>query len=386
MTVALTHYIQKVPIAVYLFFKKKYSLILFLSWAIVHITLLSVRGVVLDFEAEKYIGQAQHFLETGTLAASNLWFYSFQILLLAFAMKTQAGFIAVYVFQTVLNGISTYFFFRLCKNISGKATAFFATLLLIYNIPLQEFNCYLQTESLFVSFSILYMYYLQQLKNIHYKNALGILLFLFILSAIRPNGLMLIPTSLIFLYLKLRKQSVGYWKLIASLTVLGIFLVIIDKILGSGGEWRFMLAFQKELVLCAGTPYFTDIKISANPHSIGGFIYYLYHNFSHFARLAILKTFAFWGLYREYFSNLHNLFLMVFHYPLYVSTVVSIRKWIAAKEYIALYAGGNILAAWLVVILTCDDVHNRFFLVTTPYFYLLSLPFLRVLYQKLRFQ
>ena len=51
------------------------------------------------------------------------------------------------------------------------------------------------------------------------------------------------------------------------------------------------------------------------------------------------------------------------------------------KSFIYLYA--NIFLVWFVILLVCDDVHNRFFLVLSPYLYLLSLPVLQKIFIKI---
>lgn len=363
--------------------EKKTSLLLVCCWISVQLFFLITKGITLEFEAGKYINEAYLLLNEGHLSSKNLWFYSFQILLLAAAIKTKIGFTFVYLVQLLINAASTIIFYRLCKRFSSSRAALIATLLLIFNLPLQELNVYLQTESIFVSFTIFFSYILLSLSSINKRTVLIISLCLFILSITRPNGLMIIPAALIFLYLKsIRRFSFSRQVFVAASLSIG-FLYIINVALGSGGEWRFMLAFQKELVLCADTPYFINIKISDNPHSIEGFSYYIIHNFQQFIRLAFLKTIAFWGLCRSYFSTTHNLFLTAYFYPIYVLIALSIPYWLKKNRDVFMYLAVCILLAWFVVILTCDDVHNRFFLVLSPYLYMLSLPILQKIHTKI---
>jgi hypothetical protein len=363
--------------------EKKASLLLVCCWIVVQLFFLTTKGIILEFEAGKYIDQARLLLNEGHLSAPNLWFYSFQIFLLAIAIKTKIGFISIYLLQLLINGASTIVFYKLCTKLSSKGPAFIATLLLVLNLPLQEFNIYLQTESIFISFTIFFSYFLLSLSSVNVQNISKVALLLFILSVTRPNGLMIISAALIFLYLK-GIQFFSFSKRILASAIFCIgFLYIINFALGSGGEWRFMLAFQKELVLCADTPYFTNIKISDNPHSIEGFAYYITHNFQHFIRLALLKTIAFWGLFRSYFSTSHNLFLIIYFYPIYLLIILSFPYWLKRNRKTFIYLVANIFLAWFVVMLTCDDVHNRFFLVLSPYLYLLSLPMLQKIHTKI---
>lgn len=358
-------------------------LLLSCCWIAVQLFFLNTKGIVLQFEAGKYISEARLLLKEGHVSAPNLWFYSLQILLLAVAIKTKIGFAIIYLLQLLINALSTIIFYKLCEKLSTSISAFIATLFLIFNFPLQEFNVYLQTESIFISFTIFFSYLLFSIQSINARIIILVLLSLVILSITRPNGLMMIPAALIFLYFKSIQQYSPSRRILISVIVCLIFLLTINFALGSGDEWRFMLAFQKELVLCADTPYFSNIKISSNPHSIEGFAYYIIHNFQHFVILACLKTIAFWGLFRSYFSISHNLFLIVYFYPIYLLMILSVPLWLKKNKALFIYFVGNVVLAWFVVILTCDDVHNRFFLVISPFLYLLSLPILQRLMQKI---
>lgn len=353
-------------------------------WAAVQLFLLIQKGIIVEFEAGKYINEARLLLSEGKLSAPNLWFYSIQIGLLAIAIKTKTGFISIYLLQLLVNGAATIVFYKLCRKFANKEASFIATLLLIFNLPLQEFNVYLQTESIYISLTLFYAYMLLSTPVFNARVCVWIVLYLGVLGITRPNGLMLIPATLIFIYVRTVQNYSWRLRSIIAAIALILFLFVINVALGSGGEWRFMLAFQKELVLCAGTPYFTDIKISSNPHSIQGFIYYITNNFAHFFRLAVLKTIAFWGLYRSYFSAYHNLFLVLYFYPIFLLMILSILTWLKKNKKVFAYFAANILLAWLVVILTCDDVHNRFFLVLSPFVYILSLPMLEKICIKLK--
>jgi hypothetical protein len=155
--------------------------------------------------------------------------------------------------------------------------------------------------------------------------------------------------------------------------------------LGSGGELDFMLPFRDESIIC-GVPtrsYQADIQTSSDPNSIFGLIYYVTHNFDQFTRLAGLRSKAFLGLTRSYYSSGHNIYLILYFYPLYFLAVFSIRRWFKTNVYLLLYCFSLIFVTWSTVILTCDDWHNRFFLSIVPYIYILAIPAIKNIINKI---
>jgi hypothetical protein len=353
---------------------KSYSLVLLicLFWLIVQFLFFIKNGIFVKLEAGKYINQANILLHTGKVSAPNLWFYSTEICLIALSIKTKLGLGFVYFIQLFINLIATICFFHLCRKYSPKSISFIATILLIFTFPLQELNGFLQTESLYTSLSILFTSAILLKENVSIWISLALIPFLALICITRPTGLLMIPPT--FLLLADRIITKRRWRHFFLILGLIAFLVVINYALGRGGEWRFMLAFQKELVLCESTPYFSHIDISKNPNSIPGFIYYITHNFEQFSRLAWLKTKMFWGLKRPYFSRFHNAYLMIYFFPVYLLCLSSLRWWVLTNKKSFTFLLLNILLVWFTILLTCDDWHNRFFLVMTPYLYILSIP------------
>lgn len=365
-------------------FIKSHSIIFLLGflWFIVQLLFFIQNGIFVKLEAAKYINQANILLHTGNLSAPNLWFYSTEIFLIALSIKMKLGYYFVYLIQLCVNLIATFNFYNLSKKYSSTNTAFITTTLLIFTLPLQELNSFLQTESLYTSFTIIFMSLILQKNSFSLWKLTLILAFLLLICVTRPTGLLMIPSTVLLLSISFATESrVKYFLLAFGIIV---FLVVINYALGRGGEWRFMLAFQKELVLCESTPYFTNIKMSDNPNSVFGFAYYITHNFDQFSRLAWLKTKAFWGLKRDYFSNAHNAYLMIYFFPVYILCLSGFRWWILNYKRSFLFLILNVLLVWFTVVLTCDDWHNRFFLVMTPYLYLLSIPGLNKLKKFMR--
>ena len=127
-----------------------------------------------------------------------------------------------------------------------------------------------------------------------------------------------------------------------------------------------------------------DIKTSHNPNSIFGLLYYITHSFDQFLRLAWLRSKAFWGLFRNYYSTGHNIYLSLYFYPVYLLAAIGLRKWLSQNKCLVLYCLSLIFITWTSVILTCDDWHNRFIQSVVPYIYILTIPTVKSIIDKIK--
>jgi hypothetical protein len=126
-----------------------------------------------------------------------------------------------------------------------------------------------------------------------------------------------------------------------------------------------------------------EIQTSANPNSVFGLLYYITHNLEQFMRLAWLRSRAFWGLGRSYYSMGHNIYLALYFYPVYLLGLLSLGRWLKQNKCLVLYCSSLVLITWVSVILTCDDWHNRFFLSVVPYIYILAIPAVKFVTDKI---
>jgi hypothetical protein len=363
--------------ALYRFFAGSAPLIILgCIWIIVQAIIFYQYGIVTDFEAKKYINEAGNLLQNGTVSTPNFWLYSSQIFLIAAAMKLKTGFLSVVIVQLFFNGLATYIFFKFVSKTSNRITAIIITLFLICNHPLQTFNTSLQTESLFYSLTLLFSCYLLQLKELTFRNFAFILLFIVLISFTRPTGLFFIPATAVYIVFRFFRHFSILSKLFIIAISCIVFFYFLNIAIGSGGELDFMLPFRDENIICGvpSIPYEKDIKISSNPNSLFGLLYYITHNFEQFIRLAWLRSKAFFGLFRSYYSVGHNLYLGLYFFPFYFLLVTSIRAWIKRNKYLLLYCISLIIITWGSVILACDDWHNRFYLSIVPFIYILSVP------------
>lgn len=355
---------------------KGYMACLLVVWALMNGYLLRAYGVVSTVgEPPKYVFEAETLIRTGHLTSSNYWLYFTQIALLAVAIRLKISLFFVALFQLSCNLLASIYFYKTLLYIFHREkVAFIGTLILLLNYPYQQFNVYLQTESLFYSLTLILTYFVLTVEKPDGKRSLLILLLLGILCITRPTGLLLVPPVFLYVFFVLLKK-LSPWKKAGILAAIAVtFLFFLNKALGSGGELDFMLPFRDERIICGvpTLPGFVPIKTASDPNSLYGLLYYITHNFSQFARLATLRALAFFGLYREYYSTIHNICLMTFFYSLYVLALASIPFWLKNQPYILCYLLVAILLIWITVMLSCDDWHNRFYLSISPFVIILS--------------
>lgn len=352
--------------------ERNQPLFLVIPWLFIQAGLLLHFGIRTDFEAVKYINEAHTFINTGHLSTPNFWYYSTEIFLIVLSLKLKLGPASVVLLQIMINGLATICLFRFITTYAGKQTALITTLLLIVCIPFQQYNVALQTESLYHSFLILYAVTLLKIRQLNIKNSLLSLLLLLLLLVTRPSGLLLIPPTIVFVIaiLNWKKQKLMKLAVVAILLLSGAGLL--NKVMGSGGELNFMLPFETNMIICGVPGEHTGILKHADPNSVSGITYYITHNFSQFMHLAWQKTISFFGIYRGYFSPLHNALSMCFFFLLYLLSLGGLKHWKREERPILLFCLTTILVIWLGVVVTCDDWHNRFVVTLVPFFLLLS--------------
>ena len=348
--------------------------ILLLLWLIVQSSLIWHYGVVTYLEADKYISQAQYFIQHGTLSTNNYWLYSTEVFLIVAAIKLHLGFAVIAILQLLLNLFSTWMFYKLALFFLKKETlASFATILFIINIPYQIYNSFLFTESIFYSLTIIYSSYLLRLQRLAVKNILVLILLLALMSVTRPTGILFFGATALYIFFRfLNKLSLLVKILIVACSLI-IFIGTLNIMMNTGGSLDFMLPFKKENIICGvNTNNNVEINTIEKGNSLQGIVYYIYNNKDQFFKLARLKTISFFGLIRNYYSTFHNVFLVIFFYPFYLLSLIGLWKMCKRKKPELIYLVTIFLLYWITTMLTCDDWHNRFILTAMPFIFLIA--------------
>jgi hypothetical protein len=355
--------------------------IIAITWVLMHIFLLSRNGITTDGEAGKYIEEAGTLLSTHHLSSNNYWFYLTEIGLIAAGLKLKLGFYLPVVIHLALNFIATFSFYKLAKSFSNESAALAGTLLLILYYPYQEFNTFLQTESIYYSLIILFSSRLFTLKEFGARQFMQILLLFLVLCFTRPSGILFALPAFSFLYLRFFKYWRATYQTILVTGTIAIFVVSLNAVMSSGGELNFLLPLIEEHIIC-GVPTTSAVNspLADANSQLSALLSYITNNPGQFMALSLKRTVAFFGLKRDYYSTSHNLVIMVIFFALYVLSLVSIKRWFKMNVAAFCYLMITVIITWVTAVLTCDDWHNRFILAIYPLFILLSLPALQRLF------
>jgi hypothetical protein len=352
----------------------KAELFLVVAWLCMQAFLIYKYGIVTGNEAGKYIGQAELLIQTGNVSHPTMWYYSTEIFLIAASKLLGTGYIPVLIVQLVFNAVATVLFYRLALNLASPVTAFFITLLLIFNYSFQSFNTFLYTESLFFSFTIILAYYLLTLDKLNPQRIVAITLLFLLICFTRPSGFLLVPAVLLYIF----SSFLTAWSLPARLVTFiflaCLFLFSLNAVIGSGGELDFMLPFREEHIICGMPTVISNGTTDPADNSILGLFSYAAQHPGDFIRLAIQRSGAFFGLMRSYYSTGHNIYLAFYFIPVYLLMLFSLNQWWKKNRPVLIFCLAAIAATWMSVIFTCDDWHNRFYLSILPFLYMLAIP------------
>lgn len=350
--------------------KRKDLLLLMLIWAAVEIYLLATNGIKIDGEAARVIREANNLINTGHFSAPNFFLYFTEIALVYLKIKLGFGFGVIIFIQLLLNLIALNYLYKfMLDHYASARLAMIGCILFLLCFPHQLYNSFLYTESIFFSLSVIYSCYLLNTVQFNSKRIIVLLSLLLLLCITRPTGIFFLGASIIYIFSKLsgRLSLLKRTAIFIGLAAAGLF--ILNMILGMGGGIDIILPFREEHIIC-GEPTVaaqTSINESSNNNSLAGLFYYITHNFSQFSRLAWLKTKAFFGLTRPFYSTAHNIFITAYFYPLYIFIVLAIARFRKAIPVSFVYFISITLIFWLSVVFSCDEWHNRFFLGLTPF-------------------
>src|SRR5215213_4097722 len=324
---------------------KKGFIILATLWLMVQVVLLSHFGIVTEFEAPKYINEANSLLSTGHYSTGNFLFYSVQILLITFSKITGTFPWLVVFVQMIANAISLVLFYKLCLAITRN--------------HLQSF---------------IYSYVLFSIKKLSIKNSLLLATCLSVLYFTRPTGVFFIPSTILYLIFAFyRRQALLLIIIFSVLGILSLYLLL-NFALGSGGEFDFLLPYLDERVIC-GVPTISvphNITVPTHKNSVEGLGYVITHHTHLFLSLATRRLIAFWGVIRPYHSFSHNMFVGLYFYATYVLILIRFKKLVQNFLPQTIFFLCNILLVMITVILSCDEWHNRFILALLPFLLLMA--------------
>ena len=271
-------------------------LIIFSIFLLVQAILFYKIGVFTDLEASKYIEQGNLLYKTGGLSEPKYIFYLPVILLIYVCRVTGFPDQLIVIVQVILSAIALFTFYKLGKSIGNKTIAFFSSILLTLFIPLQSWNFYLYSDSIFLSFTLIYVYLVYTYRDKGLKGIFIILIFLILLIFSRPNGMLFIPPLIIYLLFRTgQSRRVQFISLaLCSLLLISLYFLI-NMAFSGGGDLDVLKPFVEEHIICfvPTVKESSDLEILKTTNPVNDLFYYIIHNPIHFFTINCFKTFFF---------------------------------------------------------------------------------------------
>ncbi|MDO7885235.1 hypothetical protein [Hymenobacter cheonanensis] len=291
-------------------------------------------------------------------------------------LRLHAGWWGIVLGQIALSGLAALALYGAVRRLAGgrRAAAALATGLFVLWPDVQQFNCYLLTESLFISLSVLSFWAFGRTRAGGWRAwvALGGLLVL--TALVRPNGFVVAAAvglaGLATLFVKKRRVfwlAVGAAGLASPLAVWWlnhqlVSFFIVETYLR--GELMFATP------VWAVHPSAPLVLPPAGWGQMSRVLYFAAHNPGFLARLMLGKLFVFFSSIKPYYSLGHKLLSVLGLWPLYYLAVRGARRaavWLPARAFLV---GVPLLQA-AVVMLTVDDYDVRFLAPVLPFVFAL---------------
>lgn len=347
--------------------------LLFSLFLVVQAILFYKIGVFTGLEAQKYIEQGNLLYKTGAFSDPKYVFYLPVILLVYLCRLAGIPDQVIVLAQLTLSAIAMFFFYKLGKIIGNKRIAFYSTVLLIFFLPLQLWNFYLYSDSIFISLTIIFTYLVHKYGDKGLKGLFIILLFLIVLIFSRPNGMLFIPPLMVYLLFK-QQQSRQLKLLGLALCVFLLFSLyfLMNTAFRGGGDLDILKPFVEEHIICfvPTRTTGTNIDIINTTSPLNDLFYYIIHNPKHFLQLSALKLLSFFNLTRSYYSTFHNICLLIFIIPIYLFSLIGIYRFMKINRNSSLFIVSLLILYPLAISFQCDDWHSRFTMIIIPYFIL----------------
>ena len=319
-------------------------------------------------DSYRYINDAKKFLnfDFTDLHTSKISY----IFLISVIFFFNLNFTSIVIIQFLTTIISSICLYLIGRNLFSKWVGLICLFIFFNYIPIQLRNFYILTEILFINFSII-LIYLCFFKQNH--KIIIIFLSLFILF-LRPQGFLII-LSLFFTVILFSNLSRIYnfiFKTIlifASLCLLIFFINIgikdyeLINSLSRGEIWGY--SFETNSICRRDC-----IKGLTNPSlyekNIFGFFIYLKENILILTRVAFFKIILFFSGWRPYYSDLHNIFIIFYHLPIYIFFCMhffKFKKLNSFETFTIIYISLNVL----FISITFVDWSGRFVMFILPF-------------------
>ena len=341
-------------------------------WLLVQSFVLWHYGVVEAVDSEFYLSNAQVLRQGHFPADRGLWYSSYS-LFLALVLGLGGNLTFIVLLQFLFSGIAAFALYKVVYKLFQNYTiAFLAVLHYLLWFKIHQWNSYIYTESLFISFSIISFALLCFSKRpLHYiftTLVIGFTLFL------RPTGIcffIALCGYLIFIVYDKRKIPLFYL-LMLSLSV-SLWVMIVVNALLKEYIYYFIDSYSKAELIYPNinlgfAPPAHLFKPSRAHAPLIQLVEFILYNPLYFLKLFCIKSLLFLGNAKPYFSWMHNAVILIVLYPIYAFAVYGFKKMPWNKENVLMIV--FILMQTLVVSMTSENWDGRFLILILPFVFI----------------
>ncbi len=351
----------------------RHGLLTVLSMGVaMQVFLLYHYGIQLAVDSTFYIEEATT-IRSGQFPpiGRSIWYITYFVILASFDTHATSLY-AVVIFQMIISIVVTTTLYYTAKKIfNSRLAGLIAALLYTLWLPLQEWNTFIYTESLFTSFCLLIGSGLILATHRYQYFMIGVL---FIITFfLRPTGFGLLAAGAVYLLISVKNR---YGWSIFWACIIPVFLLVIWLLNTMLQSYELIDSYAKaeiiypNITLGVKPPETLRIPDKVGAPLIDVIIFFSYHPV-YFLKLFLIKLILFFGNVKPYFSMFHNVLIVGVLYPCYYFAIRSFRQlqgYQKEKSFILTF----IFVQALTVSLTTENWDGRFLLPVLPFVFLLA--------------
>lgn len=274
--------------------------------------------------------------------------------------------------QISLSLLSSICIYKISTKLSSRAGGIFCLSLYLFYLPIQVWNFYILTETLFICSIIFSLYFLIFFQ----RKLIPIIIFLFIFTvSIRPHGIILILSFFMafIIWAYLNNNLKFFWFSILIICILSYPTLLILNLYIADQNIEYLIANAG--IVWGYEELNNSLKFKMSDTSngdINSLLIFLKNNAYVFINSFLKKIWYFLFRIRPHYSDFHNLYLIVFNIIYYPLAVYGFIKLKSKKSLYVILIYMLIICFTFTAGLTFADWDSRFSLYITPLFFILA--------------
>ena len=366
----------------------KHYLILGLFFLAINTFLYQKLGIKIANDSPRYLEYA-HLILTKSIfyKPHDFWYLSYTLFITIVKLFSESN-LYIILFQLILSWFSIIILYKSSLLLFKDLTIAFTTSFVYLSfIEISYWNFYVLTESFYTSMMCIAIYLV--IRMYHYpnnKNLLFCLISCLITFFTKPTGISVaVALAILLAYqyknviLKTPKYVLIYSTIVIILisyilinSMLKTFILIENYLLGEIVYGITTLPGFPSMGILTIDVDMTSMNVPDKNHSpiMRNFLFFI-QNPVFFLKLFGLKLFWYLAHCKPYFSVIHNVFIVILLYPMYLFFGISLAENTIEKP-IKLFLSSIIIINCLIVSLTSEDWDGRFLMPILPAIFLLG--------------